>query len=384
MEQIIIGGVLAFFSTYYAIPVIIKVAEAKKLYDEPDDVRKLHVKPIPSLGGLGMFIGFTLCVLLTTNFTVVPEFQYYIACFLIIFFVGIKDDILILSAMKKFIGQVIVAAILIFKANLVIGDMQGFLGLHQIDTGFSYFLTLFTIVVIINAFNLIDGVDGLAGSIGLISCLVFGTFFLMNGNISYAILAYGFAASVLAFLIYNFQPAKIFMGDTGSLILGLVNSILVIKFIETGAHYTAYPISAAPAVGFSIMLLPLMDTLRVFSIRILHGRSPFSPDRNHIHHLLLDRGLNHRSVTLTCATVCITFIAAGFLLQGFGTTWLILGLIFCFFSGIYGLYLTRAKVNMRVIRGERVENKFEIKEEKRVRLVSLFSRTPSPAVVEED
>ncbi|MEJ7681565.1 MAG: MraY family glycosyltransferase [Segetibacter sp.] len=104
------------------------------------------------------------------------------------------------------------------------------------------------------------------------------------------LLGFGFAGSLLAFLKYNFHPAKIFMGDTGSLMIGLVNGILVIKFIETAQFYPNHPITAAPAVGFGIILLPLMDTLRVFAIRIFKGRSPFTPDRNHIHHLLLDRG----------------------------------------------------------------------------------------------
>jgi UDP-N-acetylmuramyl pentapeptide phosphotransferase/UDP-N-acetylglucosamine-1-phosphate transferase len=281
--------------------------------------------------------------------------------------------------MKKFFGQLIVAGILMFKAELLITNMHGFLGFYQMDATFSYFLTLFTIVVIINAFNLIDGVDGLAGSIGLISCVVFGTFFLVNNNIPYAVLGFVFAASILAFLIYNFQPAKIFMGDTGSLLLGLVNSILVIKFIETGSSYSAYPITATPAVGFAIILLPLMDTLRVFSIRILDGRSPFSPDRNHIHHLLLDRGLNHRSVTLTCAVTCAVFAAVGFLLQGVGTTWLIGGLMSCFFVGIYALHITPAKVKMKAIKGEKeTENRFE---EKKVRTISFVSR---PAIAVED
>jgi UDP-GlcNAc:undecaprenyl-phosphate GlcNAc-1-phosphate transferase len=380
MEKIFLGGILAFLATYYAIPVIIKVAEAKKLYDEPDEVRKLHIKPIPSLGGFGMFIGFTLAVLLNVNFSATPEFQYYIASFLVIFFVGIKDDILVLSAMKKFFGQLIVAGILMFKADLLITNMHGFLGMHAIDATFSYFLTLLTIVVIINAFNLIDGVDGLAGSIGLISCVVFGTFFLINKNIPYALISFSFAAAAAAFLIYNFQPAKIFMGDTGSLLLGLVNSILVIKFIESGSSYSVYPIIATPAVGFAIILLPLMDTLRVFGIRILHGRSPFSPDRNHIHHLLLDRGLNHRAVTLTCSVICALFIAAGFLLQGIGTTWLILALMSCFFIGIYSLYLTRTRPRMKVVKGEKDNrNKFE---EKRVRTISFAS--PVTAVVNED
>src|ERR1043165_5556887 len=120
MEQIIVGGILAFFVTFYAIPVIIKVADAKKLYDEPDYIRKLHIKPIPSLGGLGIFVGFTLCILLTINFSLFPEFQYYIASLFVIFFVGIKDDILVLSAVKKFFCQLLVASILMYKANLLI------------------------------------------------------------------------------------------------------------------------------------------------------------------------------------------------------------------------------------------------------------------------
>ncbi len=391
MLQIICGGILAFFATFYAIPVIIQVAEQKKLYDEPDDVRKLHIKPIPSLGGFGIFIGCTLSVLLTVNFALVPEFQYYMASFLIIFFVGIKDDILILSAFKKFLGQIAVAGILMYFGNLLITDMQGFLGLGKIPQGFSYFLTLFTIIVIINAFNLIDGVDGLAGSLGLISCSVFGLFFLINGNLPYAMLGFGFAGSILAFLIYNFQPAKIFMGDTGSLLLGLVNSILVIRFVETGAHYTAHPIIAAPALGIAIMLIPLMDTLRVFGIRIIHGRSPFSPDRNHIHHLLLDRGMNHRSVTITCASAAIVFIVVAFLLQGIGTTSLVAALMGCFFIAIYTLYRTKTTLSMRVVKGEReTAPPIPIKSEKiipqsgKVGLVSLFTRTPAAAVVEED
>jgi UDP-GlcNAc:undecaprenyl-phosphate/decaprenyl-phosphate GlcNAc-1-phosphate transferase len=382
MVQIVIGGLLAFLVTFYAIPVIIKVANAKKLYDEPDDKRKIHTSPIPSLGGLGMFIGFTLSLLLTiNNWKEAPEFQYYLAGFLVIFFVGIKDDILILTAGKKFLGQLIVAAILMFKGNLLLTNMQGFMGIHEISTTFSYLLTVFAIVVIINAFNLIDGVDGLAGSIGLITSLVFGTFFLINGNFPYAILGYSFAGSLLAFLFYNFNPAKIFMGDTGSLLIGLVNSILVIKFIETGNTYTAFKIDAAPAVGFGIMLLPLMDTLRVFGMRIIKGKSPFSPDRNHIHHLLLDRGFNHRSVTYICAAATILISACSIYLQFIGTTYLILGLVVGFFGWVYTLYLRRSRYKLRVIKGE-ADTKI-VKETKSVRLVSIGNHSAA-AVVEED
>lgn len=379
MQQIILGGILAFIITFLVIPVIIVIAKKKKLYDEPDDKRKFHKQPIPSLGGLGMFVGFILSILLTINFASdAPEFQFYIAAFLLIFFLGIKDDILVLSATKKFAGQLLAAGILIYKANLVITDMNGLFGIHHLNPFCSYSLTLFAIVVIVNAFNLIDGVDGLAGGLGLISSLVFAIFFLVNGNISYAVLGFSFAGCLLAFLYYNFYPARIFMGDTGSLLIGLVNSILVIKFIQEGATYTSYPVSAAPAVGFGILLLPLMDTLRVFSLRVIEGRSPFSPDRNHIHHLFLSRGFNHKSVTLICVFSTVFISVAAFTFQGIGTSLLILVLVTLFFSLVYVLTYKKSKYKLRAIKGE---IKPLINEEN-VRLVSLFEK--KGAIVEEE
>ena len=378
MEKIIAGGFIAFLITFTVIPAIITVAKVKKLYDEPDDNRKLHKEPIPSLGGLGMFIGFIFSILLTISFSAeAPEFQYYVAAFLLIFFLGIKDDIIIISPVKKFIGQIITSAILVYKAKLVITNMDGFLGVYQINTICSYLLTVFALVVIINAFNLIDGVDGLAGSLGLISSLVFGIFFLINKNIPYAVLAFTFAGSLIAFLIYNFHPAKIFMGDTGSLMIGLVNSILVIKFIETGSNYSYYPVTASPAIGFGILLLPLMDTLRVFSIRIMNGHSPFKPDRNHIHHVLLNHGFDHKSVTFICIIATILITGLTFLFQNIGTGYLILAQVVLFFSLIYYLKLHKSKYKLRIIKGE---VKTEAQEEK-VRLLSLYNKA---AVVKED
>ncbi len=380
MQQILIGGIFAFVVTLLVIPVIILVAKKKKLYDEPDDKRKLHKQPIPSLGGLGMFIGLILSVLLTINFAKeAPEFQFYIAALLLIFFLGIKDDIMIISPGKKFIGQLITAGILIFKANLIITDMHGFLGFHAIPLEASYLLTVFAIVVIINAFNLIDGVDGLAGGLGLISSLVFGIFFLVNNNIPYAVLGFAFAGSLLAFLYYNFHPAKIFMGDTGSLMIGLINTILVIKFIQTGADYTAYPVASAPAIGFGILFLPLMDTLRVFGLRIINGRSPFSPDRTHIHHLLLNRGFDHKQVTLICVGVSVAISVISFYLQGMGTGLLIMTLGAIFFSLIYLLHFKKYTYKLRVVKGEMPSI---LPEGGDVRLVPLYEK--KAAMVEEE
>jgi UDP-GlcNAc:undecaprenyl-phosphate/decaprenyl-phosphate GlcNAc-1-phosphate transferase len=314
MFDVLLSIVIAFTVTFLAIPVIITVAETKKLFDVPDE-RKVHITPVTPLGGLGIFAGFIFACLLTVRFGIAQEFQYFMAASLVIFFLGLKDDILVISPIKKFIGQVLAAFLVIYYGGAQIKSMHGFLGLYQMPEMFSLILTYFAVIVIINSFNLIDGVDGLAGSLGLMASSIFGIYFLMVDMPAYSILAFSMAASLLAFLIFNFQPAKIFMGDTGSLLVGLVSAILVIKFINVAnTGDTTYPITSAPAVGFAILLIPLLDTLRVFGIRIYYRRSPFSPDRNHIHHILLDKGFSHRAITLiivACNMLAIAFVYWG-------------------------------------------------------------------------
>ena len=240
------------------------------------------------------------------------EFQYLIAAFLIRVFLGVGDDIMILSPQKKFIGQLAASFILIVKGHLLISNLHGFLGIQAVPIFISYILTYFTIVVIINATNLIDGVDGLAGSLSLISTLLFGTWFYVNGDLSYSLIAFTLAGSIVAFLYYNFNPAKIFMGDAGSLMLGLINAILVIRFINTAPTAVNFAAPASPAVGFGLLLIPLMDTLRVFCIRLSQKRSPFFPDRNHIHHLFLDKGFSSRATTLILASLSLIFSLLSF------------------------------------------------------------------------
>jgi len=338
VDNILLSGALAFLITYFAIPVIIQVAKDKKLFDEPDE-RKVHKVVIPTLGGLGIFAGFIIASLMGVPSGAATELQYFAAAAIVIFFLGLKDDILVLSASKKFIGQLIAAGIIIKFGNVQITNMNGFLGIYQIPHIASIVLTLFTIIVITNSFNLIDGVDGLAGSLGLLTTLVFGIYFYFAGQTVYSVLALSLAGSIIGFLIYNFAPAKIFMGDTGSLLLGLVNSILVIKFINVaGNPVSTLPLEAAPAIGFAILMIPLFDTLRVFGLRILARRSPFSPDRNHIHHFLLDLGLNHRKVTLMCVVANIGFIAIAYFMRSLGSTvviGLLLAMAFVFIAAIF-------------------------------------------------
>jgi len=338
MENILMGGTVAFFITFFAIPVIIIVAKEKKLFDEPDN-RKVHKSVIPNLGGLGIFAGFMIATLLCVPKENNGLLQYFIAAATVIFFLGLKDDILILSATKKFIGQLIAAAIIMKLGGAQIQHLHGFLGIEKISEVSSVILSLFTIIVITNSFNLIDGVDGLAASLGILTSSIFGVYFFINGEQSFAVISFSLTCSLIGFLIYNFPPAKIFMGDTGSLLVGLINSILVIKFINySNTPNIPFHIESAPAVGFAILMLPLFDTLRVFGLRILSHRSPFSPDRNHIHHIILDLGFSHRNTTLICFISNCIFIAVAIYFNSIGTTLLfgiLFGMAIVFFTTIY-------------------------------------------------
>ncbi len=371
MIELIVSLLLAFGITFYAIPAIIFIAEAKHLFDVPDE-RKIHKKPIPSLGGLGIFAGFIMTMLVTIPFKGnQTSFQYIVAACLVVFFVGIKDDILIITPLKKFLGQFLAAGILVFKGDIILSNMHGILGIYELSIPLAYCLTIFTIVVITNAFNLIDGVDGLAGSLGSLICMALGVYFTINGNIEYGCLAFSLMGALLAFLIFNFSPAKIFMGDTGSLILGIIVSILIIKFIEFAPTAPVLAFQSAPAVGFAVLFIPLFDTLRVFSIRMLQGKSPFTPDRNHIHHILLDKGLSHRMVTLSLVFANLIMIILGGLGSFINIHFLLGGLLLLGAGTVGLLAMAKNKTKLHSVKGTDIEIE---KDAKKIRLVSVSGK----------
>lgn len=344
MELILLGTLLAFIITYAAIPVIINVSTIKKLFDVPDE-RKIHINPVPSLGGLGIFAGFIVACLIAIPIESVPAFQYFFAAALITFFLGLKDDILILTPMKKLIGQVVTAFVIIYKGGIIIDNMHGFLGVYKLPEAISLAFTYLTVIVIINSFNLIDGIDGLAAGLGIFTTLCFGTFFYINQQPQFATLAFAMSGSLLAFLIFNRSPAKIFMGDTGSLLLGLINAILVIHFIQVASSPDmVMPVKSAPAIGVAILIIPLFDTLRVFSIRIFSRRSPFSPDRNHIHHILLDRGMSHSMVSITLLLANAFFVSLAYILRDININFLITILFSCAFGAFAIAYYSRKPI----------------------------------------
>lgn len=320
--EIILGFVTAFVAVLLAMPSLIKVAHLKNLIDEPDDNRKLHGKRIPTLGGIMIFAGTIFAYFLWFPFykmnsvetygellAAVNDFKLIGASMLIIFFVGVKDDIFGTAPAKKLAAHLLVAFILVLMGDVRIKSMFGIFGItEELPYAASVFLSIFTYIVIVNAFNLIDGIDGLAGGIGLIASAAFGIWFYLAGNIQLAVLAFALAGSLLGFLIFNFPPARIFMGDSGSMTIGLILSVLAIKLLgmesePKNLEYVSKPIFVLACLGY-----PLVDTLRIFVYRTLTGSSPFKADRNHIHHRCMDIGLKHSYTSLAIYAYSVILI----------------------------------------------------------------------------
>jgi len=316
MEVIFLSFFTAFTLTYFAIPSIIRIALVKNLCDEPGE-RRSHQVRTPSLGGIGIFAGSIFSIIMWTPFAEFGNLQYILGACLIIFLIGAKDDISPVAPNKKLIAQLLAASILVLRSDIQLSSFYGLFGIgDQLPPAIYVALSIFTILVFINAFNLIDGINGLAGSIGALIAGTLGCWFFLVDRMELATVAFATTGAIMAFLKYNYTPAKIFMGDTGSLIIGLISAVLIIEFIDfnsqlEGSH--PYRFDAIPAVAIGIMIIPFFDTLRVFVTRIIRGHSPFQPDRRHIHHLMIDYGFSHMQATgllVFMNTLFITFVFA--------------------------------------------------------------------------
>ena len=314
----ILVAVIAFTITAISIPQIVKVAQAKDLYDKPNS-RKVAKNIVPTLGGIAIFIGVTLGITLGGDGFPFFDLKFIFASLLIIFFAGVKDDLVGISPNAKLFAIVFSIFILIFFAKLKFAHIYGLFGINELGFLPSTLLTFFVGIVIINSLNLIDGIDGLASSIAVQVSTILGIWFALIGLPEYALISFSLAGSCLAFFIFNVfaHKNKIFMGDTGSLLIGAMLFVLAAKFNEFNAVHTGdYIIKSVPAVLIGFLAYPLFDVLRVFSLRIFVARkSPFRPDKNHIHHRLLVMGLSHLQATLIIFFVNTFFSAGSLILQ---------------------------------------------------------------------
>lgn len=312
--------VTSFSLAYIAIPPIVRLSNAKNLMDVPNQ-RKLNKTLVPTLGGVAIFIGAILSsMLFMPNKGGHSDIRYLFVGVFMMFFIGLKDDILVISAKKKFLVQIISSLIIVMLGHFKIDHFYGIFGISTLYSWFSIILTTVVVLFMINAINLIDGIDGLAGGIGLLASATLGAWFYMSGFWVYGTICFALAGSLIAFLRYNLWGGqnKIFMGDTGSLILGTILAAMMLKFNElnTVAPSAMY-ISQAPIIALALFIVPITDTLRVFTIRILQKKSPFSPDMNHIHHLLIKAGLSHIQATTLLIAYTVLFLMIGLTLQNY-------------------------------------------------------------------
>lgn len=315
MMYVILAFILSLLITAFSVPQVLYLSHRKRLMDAPDDIRKLHIVPTPNLGGISIFFGFILSTLLTIGFFGGQTFPYLLAGAFMLFIVGMKDDLVGVGASKKLLAQILAAIMMVYGSGVHIESFGGLLGIYNLPVIPAQLFTAFAVVIILNAFNLIDGVDGLASTLGLIASATFGFILFSNGYLEQGILAFALSGALAGFLIFNFEPARIFMGDTGSMMVGYLLSFLAFSTMQANTIGATVYIPSVAIFAFAVLGVTMFDTLRIIIIRLKNRRNPLEPDANHVHHHLLRAGFGHRGVTIILGSANLVLIAATWMLR---------------------------------------------------------------------
>lgn len=315
----LLATLTSFSVGFLLTPIVISVLRKAKIGDAPGG-RKIHKKFTPSMGGIA-FISATYVALAIWGWQFpLPDIRFLLGAIALMFFVGFRDDMVELKAKHKILGQLVAVVLVIVAGDIRIKEFHGFLGIDQLPLWVSYGFSAFVLLALTNAFNLIDGLDGLAGTVASISLSLLGLWFYIQGLESLAVLSFTLLGGVLSFLVFNWHPAKIFMGDTGSLALGFSLGSLIIAFME---YNSALPEGAflrfepSFTIGIVLMIYPLYDMARVFTKRLSKGKHPMSADKSHVHHFLMRAGLKHNEVALLLGFIQLTLIGLVVLLGDF-------------------------------------------------------------------
>lgn len=331
-----------------SIPRLIMLAKLKKLYDLPDNNRKIHKEVIPNLGGVCIFFSYLIVACLFIDSASFPKLNYIVAGTLVLFIAGVKDDIITLTPSKKFVSQIMAAIIIVYLADIRLYSLHGIFGIGELPEWFSIVFSIVGCTFVTNAFNLIDGVDGLAGSLSALCLLILGSCLAVQGNFSAACISFALMGAIVGFLRYNIAPARIFMGDSGSLVIGFTVAILCITFInsyepENLLGKAVHSPQGALVVALSILFIPVFDSFRVIINRLMTGKHPFHADRTHLHHFLLDLGFSHSHTTTILIIANLLIISVALLVQDYNPT-LAISSIFLLTTGLFGvLYFMRKR-----------------------------------------
>ncbi len=349
MENNILGAFLVgLLVSFLVMPLIIGALKKKNLIDAPNR-RKIHRTITPSMGGIGIMSGILIALLIWLTFGGIVEYKYVLAGVGLLFVAGLRDDLIPISARVKLIVQILAALIVIFN-GIIIESGFGLLGFEELNFTLRAFLTIGFIIFFTNSFNLIDGLDGLAGSVALLISSFFSVWFFLNESYYLAIIMSATAGAVIGFLYFNWKPAKIFMGDTGALSLGFLFSVTAILFLNQNYALTTenYKYAAPIATLVAILFIPLFDTIRIIVVRLVKKKSPFEPDNNHTHHILMRLGLSHAQVAILLSSANLLMIALVTIFRDVGDYILLPALILLsFFTSILLDQLIIRKVRTR-------------------------------------
>lgn len=290
---------------------VFKMAILREFVDKPNK-RSSHTGSVPNIGGIVVFLSFLSSFLLFVRFEAHVEFQYVLLGAILIFLIGIYDDLLRISPRKKVKGEMLGVLVLLVGGGTYLSNLHGFLTLENISPWLGIPLTFVSMIGLINAINLIDGIDGLSSGIAWMDCLFFGLWFYFCGYIEYALLCGILTASIIPFFFVNLfgKRTKMFMGDSGALMVGFLLGVMAIKFCEDDIHLQGMCAVKSPiGVVFCVLAIPVLDTLRLFASRWMRGQSPFAPDKRHLHHKLLTiyNGV-HKKATFTILGLNLLFI----------------------------------------------------------------------------
>ena len=288
----LLSFIVAAMAVFVVHPTLVKIAHLKSIVDNPD-ARKLNKVPVPVLGGVGVFFGIMFSLSVAGYYVEGMNIQFeLIIAMLIMLYTGVGDDILQLSPRLRFALQIFVVCLMMFLGGIYIDDFHGLWGISELPWYIAVTLTIFSCVGIINSINLIDGVDGLCSGYGVFASLAFAFCFMRMGDVSYAILAFAVAGAIFPFMLHNMfgERYKMFLGDGGSLVLGFICSLYVMRVIQSGNEVVS---ESTISLTLAVLAIPVFDTLRVMTARIIAKRSPFSPDKTHLHHMFIRLGYSH-------------------------------------------------------------------------------------------
>jgi len=323
------ASITAFVIAFLTVPVIIKYSLRKNLVDIPGR-RKIHKKITPSMGGIAIFLGFFFSSLIWVDMHDWVNIKFILVPLSAIFFIGVRDDLVPLRWIHKLLGQLMAASLLIFLYDLRITSFYGMFGIYELPGIISYAITFLTIIVITNSYNLIDGLDGLAGTIAIISLGAFGIWFFLADDQIFSILSFSMLGSILAFLIFNWEPSEVFMGDTGALVIGMMLAILVIHFMDSNfklPNATTIKFQGSVGTASCFLIIPLIDTLRIIILRLAKRQSPFRPDKGHIHHSIMRLGVSHAQTTIILGILQLIYIGLAVLFHKFSDRYILTGVI---------------------------------------------------------